>query len=148
MSEHEPQRRKFQFGLRRMMIWAVVVAFYCGIGRFLRLIGSQDLTMYWGTSELTLLGCVVILAVILRRASSRRMGWDLAILLTGVAFLSCHLFEYRRFLTSDVLMPVCLWMFTIGCGHGWLVFFLVDATCRTVDWADRFMEKKTDESED
>ncbi|NLS97786.1 MAG: hypothetical protein GXX96_37065 [Planctomycetaceae bacterium] len=105
------------------------------------------------------LGAVVVLVAAMRQGPSpscpahcsRRsvfphlIAWHLSALAAAFVLLAAAFVpagHYPIHLPEDVLIAVL-----VGSGMGWTVFFVVDGTCRFVNWADNFMGKKTTKRE-
>ena len=63
MPEDNPKRR-LQFSIRKLLIWMAVVAAYCGVGKVIP--EPLGLMYYYTPGEVIILGCLAVLAAILR----------------------------------------------------------------------------------
>jgi hypothetical protein len=142
MNDRHPERRRFQFGLRKLLLWTVVLALYLGI---LSLVGFEP----WVSVFATLcLGIVVVVRV----SFGPRAGCvcSAAMLLVPILCLSGLAIISEALSGSFGTREAALWaqglLFGIGacCALGLAVFLLVELVVRAVDWADSLLESKGD----
>lgn len=144
-TEPPNHRRWFQFSLRKVLLWTAVVAVYCGLVKLAAVSEAEWLEPFRDTRFAALMSVVAMVSFGLRAVFPHLIAWHLSalagafVLLAGAFVPAGH---YPIHLPEDVLAAVFF-----GSGMGWTVFLVVDGTCRFVNWADSFMEKKTTKSE-
>ena len=116
-----PKRRRFQFGLRRLLLWTAVVAL--GFGTLSTLYPS---TRAW----VVLPGwCAVVLIL--------RWGFGS----TLAASVSTIVGMVLGLLLPEPQEPLDFVVYAIDCGFfGLVLFVLAEVTCQIVDWIDRIRQ--------
>jgi len=119
----EPRRRRFQFRLRRLLLWTAVVALGCGI-----LSSLEPDALDW-----VVLPAWFVTVFIVRWGFGGKWAATISIVLGMLLCLGWSI--YGSIPTSTVGLA-------IGCGFvggsiGLVPFLLVEATCRIVNWIDK-----------
>ena len=121
------ERRRLQFGIRRLLLWTTVVALACGM---LSSLGPEDV-LDW-----TVLPTWFVTVFIVRWAFGSK--WAAVVSIMAGMFLCLGWAIYRPkplgmvgLATGSVLLGTLL-----GC----VPFLMVEAACRTVDWIDRIRQ--------
>ncbi len=136
-SQERPKRR-LQFTLRRMLLWTVVVALYCGLSVSAATWHSGWLGLLFISWFRRAAGCTAVIAVFLKTVTRSSIACHLEAFAGGVVTTASF------YLTEPSINPVnTSILFLFGCGTGWLIFLVLEATCRLVDWADRFIGRMT-----
>ena len=128
----KPERQRFQFSIRRLMLWTVVVAIYLGIVVALQL----ELSVFVGATV-----WFVIVGIL------RVANYDVAFLASVVA--GVVLYEYGLYTDIDsfggwtdsfvlALLIGALGGSVLGC----FLFVFVQGGFRFVDWADMLIGRK------
>jgi len=121
------ERRRFQFGLRALLLWTLVLALYCGL-----VVGAESTELEW---------LVVSLFPVL----------ILGLRLTFGPWIACHVsavgagvvLALRVFFPS---LPTSAfevqYAFIEGCGFGYAVWLVVELICQGVKRADRLLDRR------
>jgi len=135
MRDIETGRQRFQFGLRKLLLWTVAVALGCGLLSSLQLDAIDWL--------LLLAWFFVVLAV--RWASGH--GWAatasvvLGMLLLLVRVLLYYGWALSRTRPSGLTEHIdVVTVLLVGALMGFVAFLLTEATYRTLNWVDRIAE--------
>ena len=124
---NEP-RRRFQFSLRRMLLWTAVVAVCCNILKILNLeLGVWFLLIVWMivVGVLLVIGCPKWAAC-----------WSIIIGIPTGWFTVLH------FPRSELSLPLIIGSL-IGVLFGVGIFVIVRFVLLAVNWADNFIDEKT-----
>lgn len=132
----EPQRRPFQFSIRKLMLWTAVWALYLGV-----------VSNFW-------LPAAGILTIYLLSLLAIRMIWGLdkgmsrAILITGVivAVGTLVVTPYTRLTALEITVWI-LFLTYLGLLFGLYGFLFVHFVALAVDWVDDRMRTKTPQDE-
>ena len=116
------EKRRFQFGLRKSLIWTAVVALYLG---FVTSLGIPPVAIGFITSWAVVVG-------ILRQAIGPMVAASLSVIGGGIVFAFGE--DWGAF-----HWPGPFW----GCLAGWFVFVLLETAFRAIEYADNFIEEKT-----
>jgi hypothetical protein len=125
VAELHPTRRRFQFSLRKLLLWMIVVALYLGIFRKLAQLDRAAFAIFTVWS---------VVVVILRTAFGQRAACLFSIL-AGPSFFYLSWWKY-----GDVTELVLG-----GIGYACVFFVIAECGFRVVDWADNLMGAKKDE---
>ena len=120
--------QRFQFGLRKMLLWTVVVALWLGLCK-------------WLAMELP--GIVMIMSWLVVVAGARLM-WNVRVaFLVSAAWLPIFMFAY--FLWGAVSGAGMMLLMTLVASF-WvlLIVAIVEVSVRLVNWADNFMASKNE----
>lgn len=133
--------RRFQFSLRRVLLWTAVVAVYCGLVKLAAASEAEWLEPFDNAWFAGSMSVVAIVSCVLRAAIPQLIAWHLSAL-AGMFILLATAFAPVTFnpirLPEEVLVVVFF-----GSGMGWISFLVVECTCRFVNWGDRFIERMT-----
>jgi len=135
MTTPQPKSHRLQFSLRKLLLWTAVVAVYCGLGKLAAESEARVLQGYDDTSFVAAITVMAVVSVGLKAVSPPLTAWHISVLAGGLVVEAWGWIEYDG---DDVLGA-----FLFGAGMGWTVFLVVEGTCRFVNWADNFVEKKT-----
>jgi len=132
----ERRKPRFQFSLRKLLIWMAVVSVYYGIGNIIaRSVQPQGYALQY----LIALGLLIVLALILRVVVPSK-AWQMSAAVGGgccllfIVVAGIVLERYPREVRDPI---VCLMVFSFGSGVGWFAFVFVEANCRFVNWIER-----------
>jgi hypothetical protein len=128
----EPQRRKFQFSLRKLMLWMFVVAFWFGFFGMLHP-GILVISMLW-----------LPVAGIVRIMFRPRVACILSVAAGALLFV-CVGYTGIIAYSIETAIGVFVDMLLFGTTIGFLLFLIVEGGFRFVDWADNKMRSTTDE---
>ncbi len=129
MDNLKPQRRRFQFSLRKLMLWMVVCAAYLGILRWADMATSNAIFIsVW-------LG--VILLIRLTLTGDRGLLLALGV---SVPYLACWIF-FRE--PDSYFLWVCLFG-AIGFLLGFIFFVVASFVVGAVNAVDALMQSRTD----
>jgi hypothetical protein len=123
MSETRP---RFQFGLRKLLLWTAVLALLLGVAQMLGELGA-------------FLACGIIIVFVIRTTAGSIVALAFAEGL-GIGAMIGHSFP----ITPIQMIIGCV----LGSVVGLIVFCIAEVSCRAVDWADNLMASKTDEREE
>jgi hypothetical protein len=158
MDNMKPQRRRFQFSLRKLMLWFAVFAAYLIVVQVLWVAYTSSRPRATGYPRpflllLILSACLPLLAFIRVRWGFRR-GCRIAVLATAVVF-GClylldnlHNFAYAISLgfmwhgTTDFIGRGVIG-FVVGAAEGFAAFTAVHLTVFAIDFIDGIMQNKT-----
>ena len=129
MDDIKAKRRRFQFSLRKLMLWTLIWAVY--LTCFVRQVWTQDAIFF--TVEL-----VLIAAIRLKWGLSP--GMKVAALANGVCWGCIVVFSHAY---TIILPVVFLWWFLLGALTGWIAIWLIEGLVRCVDLLDNWMESKS-----
>jgi hypothetical protein len=136
MGDHPPTRRRFQFGLRKLMLWTVVVAVFLGI---FEMFG-------FGWIGCVLAACWLAVVGLLRGTAGGRAACLVSIVIGTVLIGWCSYLVYVTASPRPPFNPVIVLFAAIwGSAYGLFVFVLTTAVCSAVNWADNLMRPKTDD---
>jgi hypothetical protein len=141
--DEEPQRRKFQFSIRKLLLWMLAAGLFLGI---LRLLGVEG-------AGLTFAFCVVVLVAFVRAAFG---AWRACVLFVLVVttrnvinwFGGLTSWVSNKGLTMAVIAPATITFILcvlLGVAFGLVSYLFLEALFRSVDWADNLMRTKTTE---
>jgi hypothetical protein len=137
--DHDQRQRRFQFSLRKLLLWMAVLAVYLGVLRLITAPVSFTLiTISW---------LAVIVAV--------RMKWGarraLAVAITGTALCLCVFLVAVAWIDAGQFRPPLLGRiilvmpegFLVGAFIGLCVSVVAELSLRFVDFLDGLMQTKT-----
>ena len=122
MSERRP---RFQFSLRKLLLWTAVVAIWLGV---LKMLDSQPFVLVVLTLRVLIVGSV-------RAALSPIVAAETSVILAmmiKLGYVPCGFGS----------LPL------VGLSDAFFVFAFVEVSFRVVAWADNLMRTKTDEREE
>ena len=141
----KPQRRPFQFSLRKLLLWTAVWSIYLGIVKWVGiwlalsvetwLVFSLGLTIY----------LVALLAVRMKWGCERGLRIavtfmvGLPLLLVGALLFWLMVISPVDFVQNMVFLPLLCFS---GFFLGWYGFLFVHCVVRAVNWLDNLMETK------
>ncbi len=139
--DHDQRQRRFQFSLRKLLLWMAVLAVYLGV---LRLITANVSVVLISICWLT-----VIVAVRMKWGARRACfvaitgtGFCLSVASAATFWIAVgpfgHGARFGRRMTG--YMPL---MFLVGAFIGLYVFLVVELSIGFVDFLDRLMQTKT-----
>ena len=138
----ERRKPRFQFSLKKLLIWMAVVSVYCGIGNVIaRSVRPQGYALQY----LIAFGLLIVLAVVLR-AVVPSGAWHMTAAVAGVCSLLFVVVArlVQQPYPGDVRDPIiCLMVLSMGSGMGWGAFLFVEANCRFVNWIERKTAKES-----
>lgn len=145
----ERPRRRWQFSLRRLLLWTAVVAVYCGAAEFFwRGVSPGIFRWPWYGLPLFSMGVLVIVAVVARVFTRLWIAWLVTTLIGPIVFIPAWYWSSGLSLADLGLdsFPAMFLFFALlllpnAFGLGWMTFLAVEATCRLVAWADRRIGK-------
>ena len=140
-SQQRESRRRLQFSLRKVLLWTAVVAVCIGIAIF----AWDEVLPYYGVPSMASLALTAIVAVTLRTWIHSGIAWPLTTLVGGLIYAiygrGWSSWPYLRYsLDVEPQQWVACYVsehVIMGFGWAWVVFLLVEGTCRTIDRLDR-----------
>ena len=139
MTTPSPERRRLQFGLRKLLLWTIAVAVLLAAMRMLEFETAGFVIVLFG---MTILGVLRFLF----EPFYARMLWILVVAVAGVVVAvdtALALTDaYSLSLVELVINIIWLsfWGFVLGFGIGGMTYTLADAACRVVAWLDSRMQ--------
>jgi len=125
MNEPQPERRRFQFGLRKLLLWTAAVALLLGVGRSVGL--AQDVWL------LVWVGWILAVGII-RSATNPLVAGIVALAIGGT--ITCVAPEPLLGPEVEILL---------ACVFALIVLALAELIHHAVDWLDNLMQTKTDD---
>ena len=135
MTSPRPERRtrRFQFGLRRLLLWTAVVAVLLGVAASL---GDGA----W------LLACCVLVVCVLRVAFGSKVAGILSVAAALILYVSFSLLAYMATSNPNPVLAgvVVIMRGAIGGLVGLAMFGIAEGAVRGVNWADKLLETTSD----
>ncbi len=117
----------FQFGLRKLLLWTVVVALYCGL-----VVTVESSNLEW-----LVLSCFPVLILCLRFAFGPWIACHVSAIGAGIAIAVRVFFPALPTNAFEVQ-----YAFAQGCGIGYVVWLVVELACAFVNRADNLLRSK------
>ncbi len=137
MTETTKPYRRFQFSLRKLLLWTTAVAV---------LLGVLQMMAFGATGFAIVLGGIAILGV-LRSAFDPRQAlilWTLVSAIAGVIIISVGA-NWDSSSHGEIVLNVIwlsFWGFVFGGAIGGISYTLTDAACGFLDWLDSLMQSE------
>jgi hypothetical protein len=132
MNTPRPERRRLQFGLRKLLLWTAVAALVLG----------------WATTfrqeEAWVIACWILTFGVVRVAFG---FWVAGILSIGAGAIFGGWLGYiaaTRF-NPNIGLDLFKHYVVVGCVSGFILFGVVELIVRVVEWADNLMRTKSDD---
>jgi hypothetical protein len=137
MNDQRPERRRFQFGLRKLLLWTGVVAVLLGLAT----------TTFTTAEAVVLLGWMILVAAV-RWAFGPKAAGALSVAAALILHVSFSWLVYMaaRPFPDPVEAGVGALIVggTVGGLFGLVMFGIAEGAVRAVNWADKVLETKSD----
>jgi hypothetical protein len=131
MNDQRPERRRFQFGLRKLLLWTAVAALLLGTAASLR-------------EGAWLPACCILIVGAIRCAFGARVAGGISVATAVILMVSFSWVVAETHHPGPSLGDATVTGLALGLFFGLATLGIVEGAVRVVNWADKVLESKSD----